>query len=149
MEFVSTQYLLGQINWSRVFCPDLKKFRAGIGMPGGGRNLRNHQRDTGNDCLPHESIIFSSQPKLYIPSRCYKNSNESCTYFWTVRSVLKIAGILLKYPKFEGAFSYFLWQNKYKIVCRILQAYRVQTKLLICIKWRKLFIFTLKCTFWG
>ena len=45
----------------------------------------------------------------------YKNSNESCTFAlvagadWSVRGLLKISAVLLKYPTFEFCFFTFFY----------------------------------------
>ena len=53
--------------------------------------------------------------KVIYPKYC-KNSNETCTFCfqadWLVSAVIKFSAILLKYPTFEGVFSYANQQNK-------------------------------------
>jgi hypothetical protein len=67
---------------------------------------------------PLDLVCVITQAKVKVIHRkCYKNSNDSCTFCFVfgqigdVRAVLKISEILLRYP----FSSYFHGQNKYKI----------------------------------
>ena len=60
-------------------------------------------------------------------------------------AVLKISSILIKYHTFNGVFSYFHGQNKYKI--RVSVHCSLRSKKLINIKVRKISILAIKNTF--
>ena len=107
--------------------------------------------NTAETCSGRQSEL-SQNPylKSYIPSTVKTQMNIDFFKFlvdWAIRKLLKISTILLKYPTFWVFFSYFRWQNKYKII--VFVHCKVRTKKSLNIKLRKLSILVLKCTCFG
>ena len=120
--------------WNMIF--EYKKLMKNNGVLPGRVEL---QRPASLLCFSREAFgtseshanCFSLEPKVIYP-KYYKHSNKSCTFaifetYWTVRVVLKISSMLLKFILLLSViFFIFSWQsiNKMKWVIIVLGIYK-------------------------